>query len=164
MTSREFLDYEVSLLLLRHGKEALLSSVARRIGLSDDVLRQELGALLHAKNVRPAEKKKLAPKQFELDPLLIGREDKASYLRQLCARFDNRTFLPELKDVKRFLDRHGQSHNAKSRALAQAALFQVLADLDVSELLKLLAESLVGVETSSLGLISDEILGRNRPG
>lgn len=85
-------------------------------------------------------------------------------MRQLCARFDNRTFLPELKDVKRFFDRHGRPATVwKSRALAQASLFRVLADASMSELKTLLAEEPVGSNVSSLGLISDEILGRNRP-
>lgn len=162
MKPRELLDIEVSLLLLRHGKEALLSSIARRIQLSDEALRQEFDALLRIK-ITPPPQKKYVPKRFVLDSLLKGREDKARYLHQLCARFENRTFLPELKDVKRFLDKHGQStSNAKSRILAQASLFRVLADLEVSELMKLSAEPPVGSQASSLGLISDEILGRNR--
>ena len=162
MTPREFLELEVSLLLLRHGKDAVLNSVARRMQLSDEALRLELDTLLHA-DIAQRSKKKYVAKQFVLDSILKGREDKAGYLHQLCARFENRTFLPELKDVKRFLDRHGRSApNAKSRMLAQASLFQVLADLEVSELMKLLAEAPAGTETSSLGLISDEILGRNR--
>jgi len=164
MTPREFLDLEVSLILLKHGKEALLQAVARRMQLSDEALRLELDTLLHAKLASSSKKKSVA-KPFVLDSVLIGREEKADYLRQLCARFENRTFLSELKDVKRFFDRHGRSAPTwKSRVLAQASLFQFLADLHVSELKKLLDEAPTGTEVSSLGLISDEILGRNRLG
>ena len=164
MTPREFLDLEVSLILLKHGKEALLQAVARRMQLSDEALRLELDTLLHAKFASSSKKKSVA-KPFVLDSVLIGREEKADYLRQLCARFENRTFLSELKDVKRFFDRHGRSAPTwKSRVLAQASLFQFLADLHVSELKKLLDEAPTGTEVSSLGLISDEILGRNRLG
>jgi hypothetical protein len=164
MTPREFLDLEVSLILLKHGKEALLQSVARRMQLSDESLRLELDKLLRAEYALSS-KKKSATRPFVLDSVLVGREEKADYLRQLCARFENRTFLSELKDVKRFFDRQGRSAPTwKSRALAQASLFRVLADLDVSELKKLLAQGPAGTEVSSLGLISDEILGRNRLG
>ncbi|MBW8073681.1 MAG: hypothetical protein GJU77_08410 [Ferrovum sp.] len=164
MTPREFLDLEVSLILLKHGKEALLQAVARRMQLSDEALRLELDTLLRAK-ITSSSKKKITTKPFILDSILVGREGKADYLHQLCARFENRTFLSELKDVRRFFDRHGRSIPTwKSRVLAQASLFRLLADLDISELKKLLDEEPAGAEVSSLGLISDEILGRNKLG
>lgn len=163
MTPREILDLEVSLLLLKHGKLALLQAIARRMQLSDEDLQLELEKLQHSEYVSLAKKKNI-PKPFVIDSILVGREEKAEFLRQLCARFDNRTFFPELKDVKRFFERHGRPAVAwKSRLLAQESLFSVLADLDVSELKKLLAEAPTSTEVSSLGLISDEILGRNRP-
>lgn len=164
MTQREFLELEVSLILLKYGKEALLKTLARRMQLSDEALRLELEKLALRAEYPSASKKK-AIRPFSLDSVLIGREEKAGPLRQLCARFENRTFLPELKDVKRFFDRHGMPAPIwKSRSLAQASLFRFLADLDVTELYKLLDEGPAGAEASSLGLISDEILGRNRAG
>lgn len=164
MTSQDFLDQEVSLILLKHGKEALLQAVARRMQLPDEVLRLELDRLLRS-DFSPPPKKKSAARPFVLDSILEGREEKADYLRQLCARFENRTFLPELKDVNRFLERRGKSASTwKSRTFAQAPLFRLLADLDITELKKLLADAPTRTEVSSLGLISDEILGRNRLG
>lgn len=160
MTSREFLDLEVSLLLLKYGHRSLLQAVARRMQLSDKELRLELDKLLYAEHTSP---KKSPPTPFVLNSMLIGREEKADYLRQLNARFENRTFLSELKDIRRFFERRGKSvPKWKSRVLAQTSLFQLLADLDILELQKILADHPIGGEISSLGLISDEILGRNK--
>src|SRR5258708_2115819 len=98
MTPSEILDLEISLLLVRYGKQSALRALARRLGMSDHDLEAELRKLSQA-NVTLAPKKKSRVTPFSLDPLLIGREDKADTLRLLQARFENRTFLPELKDI-----------------------------------------------------------------
>lgn len=160
MTPREFLDLEVSLLLLKHGQRSLLHAVARRMRLSDKELELELEKVLSAEHTP---KKKSPPRPFVLGSVLAGREEKTDLLRQLNARFENRTFLSELKDINRFFERRGKSAPKwKSRVLAQTSLFQFLADLDILELQKILADHPTGGEVSSLGLISDEILGRNK--
>lgn len=161
MTPLEILDLEVCLLLLKHGKHSLLRVIARRLNLSEQELSLELERLRRADLSLARKKSSGGP--FMLDSLLTGREEKADALRQLNSRFENRTFLPELKDVKRFFDRHGkQPISWKSRTMAQRALFRFLADLPESDLRRLLAEPPASKEVSSLGLISDEILGRKR--
>jgi len=162
MTPLEILELEVSLLLVKHGKESILKALARRMRLSDSELESDLRKLLTASYALEA-KKKSQGKQFSLAPLLVGREEKADSLRLLLARFENRTFLPELKDIKRFFDRHERhTPTFKSRQSAQAPLFKALADIDLATLKRLLAESPQGATHSSLGIISDEILGRGR--
>jgi hypothetical protein len=162
MTPSEMLELEVSLLLVRHGKQSVLKAIARRMRLSDFELETDLRKLSDASYALAA-KKKSRGKPFLLAPLLIGRAEKADTLRLLQARFENRTFLPELKDVKRFFDRY-EKHTPtfKSRLSAQTPLFKVLADVDLATLKKLLTESPLGVTHSSLGIISDEILGRGK--
>jgi hypothetical protein len=162
MTPREILDLEISLLLLKHSRRSVLQAIARRERLSDDVVEQEFRSLLSVNNASNR-KKKSSPKPFDIDSVISGREDKALLLRELNARFENRTFLPELKDVKRFFDRHGgHSTVLKSRILSQSSLFRLMADLEVVELKKLTLESPTQREFSSLGLISDEILRHSK--
>jgi hypothetical protein len=130
--------------------------------LSDSELETDLRKLSDASYALAA-KKNIRGKQFSLAPLLVGREEKADTLKLLQARFENKTFLPELKDVKRFFDRHERhTPTFKSRLSAQAPLFTILADVDLATLKKLLTESPPGVAHSSLGIISDEILGRGK--
>lgn len=163
MNPREILDLEVSLLLLKHGRHALLQAIARRMHLSDDALKLEFERLLRIENGSASRKKKSPPKPFVLDTVLVGHEEKAEYLRQLHTRFENRTFLAELKDVRRLFDRHRLLvPQWKSRTNAGASVFRFLANLDVAELKKILADVSAGPDVSSLGIISDEILGRNK--
>lgn len=162
MTSQEFLDLEVCLLLVKHGKRAVLRAMARRMQASDEALEAELEKLRRAEYVSSARKKRAAG-VFEIDSLLLGSDDKAHSLRQLFARYENRTFLPELKDVTRFFDRHGKpTPKWKSRVLAAGPLFRFIGDLPIAEIEKLLAEAPSKTEVSSLGMIADEILGRNK--
>jgi|ERR1700722_4492172 len=164
MKSKELLDLEVSLLLLKYGRSGVLQSIARRMRLSEEVLELELEKLLRPEYA-PRPKKGGYTKPFDINSVIVGHEDKAEYLRELHRRFENRTFLSELKDVKRLFDRHGRSANTwKSRKNAEASVFRFLANLDASELQAILSDVSTGPDVSSLGIISDEILGRNRIG
>ena len=87
---------------------------------------------------------------------------KADALRTLYARLENRTFLPELKDVRRFFDRRGHPlGNTKSRSESLPRVLKLLTELDVAEL-EGLCQSQPESTRSSLGLISEEILRRDR--
>ncbi|MBD8709441.1 hypothetical protein IFT47_22675 [Pseudomonas sp. CFBP 13711] len=162
MTAKELVEIDVGLILLRHGKAAVLTAIANRVGVSEDELYREIERLRVAKEAAISRKKKIGGK-FNIESFLIGRDNKAASLKKLSERFDNRTFLPELKDLKRFFERHGASaSNLKSRVSAQTKLFKMLADFGEDELERILAETPERSRVSSLGLISDEILGRSR--
>ncbi|MEE4375872.1 hypothetical protein V2K58_18030 [Pseudomonas alliivorans] len=162
MTAKELVDIDVSLILLRYGRAAVLNAIAHRVGVSEEELVGEIERLRVAKDVSIAKKKKLGGR-FNLEPILVGNNEKAECLKKLSERFDNRTFLPELKDLKRFFERHGSSASSiKSRASAQTKLFRMLATFSKRDLEKILAEAPDRPRVSSLGLISDEILGRSR--
>lgn len=161
MSPQEILDLEVSLLLIKYGKESLFKTIAKRLEIDEAILNNELQILLNSKSFSK-NKKRNPPKPFAIDSVIKGKEEKSNYLRQLFSRFENKTFLPELKDVKRFFDRYEMSA-PKSRLLAKAHLFKFLAELEISELEKLLDQKTTSIrESSALGLISDEILRRKK--
>lgn len=162
MTTKEFVNIDVSLILLRHGRTAVLSAIAHQIGMSEKELTGEIERLRAAKQASIAKKNKRS-NVFDLEAVLVGGDEKTGYLRSLSDRFDNRTFLPELKDLRRFLERHGNGASfVKSRANAKTKLFRILATLSELELEKISIETHDRPRVSSLGLISDEILGRTR--
>ena len=100
--------------------------------------------------------------QDTIELLVAQNPEKADTLRSLDVRFSNKTFLPELRDVRRFLENHSvPSKSVKSRVDARPKLFRVLASLDSSELSSL-SEQMDSGGYSSLGIISDHILGRDR--
>jgi hypothetical protein len=163
MTPAELIQAEVSLLLIKYGPEAVLSALAKRINQPLEQLRHFVDQLASVPVVEPKNTQKKAPKAFDLDSLLIAHPTKVVALKTLHARYLNRTFLPELRDVKRFLERRGHvTANPKSRVAAASVLFRMIAELPDSELTQLCEEPEHGLGTSSLGIISDEILRRNR--
>lgn len=151
-----YLDYEVALLLAKYGKDAVFNALARRIQLSHE----ELELLLKEIPVKktPARSGRSGSVGDLIDQLTRDHPTKAHLLRTLHGRFQNRTFLPELRDVKRFFEQHSRNFGStKSRVESLPRLLKLLAELDLSEL-----DAICQVETesgySSLGLISDEIL------
>ncbi|HBN9761641.1 hypothetical protein [Pseudomonas aeruginosa] len=161
MTAKELVDIDVDLILLRYGRAAVLKALAHRVGMSEEDLAREIDRLRVVKESAARKKKSLS--KFNLDSLLVEGDEKAESLKRLSDRFDNRTFLPELKDLKKFIERHGSSASSiKSRASAQGRLFRLLASFSKGDLDKLLSEAPQRSRVSSLGLISDEILGRGK--
>lgn len=160
MSSSRFLDYEVALLLAKYGKTALLGALGRKLELTSNELEAILQAPLIAKSLSRSRKKPL-----RVDPITqLAQEHppKARLLRTLHGRLENRTFLPELRDVRRFFDQHARSLGAsKSRIESLPKVLKLLAELDVAEL-EALCEAHPENTYSSLGLISDEILRGNK--
>ncbi len=160
MASAKFLDYEVALLLAKYGKNALLAALAKKLTLTPDELEKILQSSLPEEPTSGSRKKPSAVDVVE--QLAKEHPTKAQYLRTLGSRFEHRAFLRELRDVRRFFDEHEHSTSSwKSRSEALPKLLQLLADLEVGEL-ETLCHTAPDGTYSSLGVIADEILRRDR--
>jgi hypothetical protein len=163
MTPTELLHAELSLLLIKYGRESVIHGLAKRLHERPEELQRSLE---HLQSIALADKKKRQKQHqqpFKLETLLVEHPSKVNALMTLHSRYENRTFLPELRDVKRFFERHGHhTGSLKSRSLAAPSLFKAIARLPESELSQLCAEAEHQPGASSLGMISDEILRRNR--
>lgn len=161
MTAHCFLRVHLSALLAQYGDRAVLETLAPLLGTSLPELEELLAdvrKLGHARSKKP--KQIPAKTHASVDQLLIEHPDKAEALRELQLRFSNRTLFPELKDVRRFLDRHGEpTSSLKKRDDAFPKVARQLVQLTLDDLLALLA-SPTDSSQSSLGVISDQILGR----
>ena len=155
-----FLDYEVALLLVKYGKSALLKALAQKVNLTPEQLEAILqNPPTQSRSTHPRKKQSASDL---VDALAKEHPEKAQYLRVLQARFENRSFLPELRDVKRFFDqRHRALGSAKSRVETFPKVAKLLAELDAAELAAL-CQSQPESGYSSLGIISDEILRRDK--
>jgi len=160
MSAPRFLDYEMALLLAKYGKSALLKALAQKINLTPEQLESILQTpLTHGRSSHPRKKQSASDL---VDALAQEHPEKAQSLRVLQARFENRSFLPELRDVKRFFDQHHRElGSAKSRVEAFPKVVKLLAELDTAEL-AVLCQSQPQSGRSSLGIISDEILRREK--
>ncbi len=160
MSYSKFLDYEVALLLAKHGERALLGALAKQLKLTPEQLEAFLQSPLARKSGTRSTRR---PFLSDLVTQLAQEHpNKAEALRTLYSRLENRSFLPELRDVRRFLDRHrGSPGNTKSRSASLPRVLKLLAELDVTEL-EGLCQAQPETSHSSLELISDQILRRDR--
>jgi hypothetical protein len=148
------------MLLLQYGDRAVIETLASLVQKTPDDLDALLEDILKVGGARTRKATHPARRVASLDALLAEYPEKASALRDLQARFVSRTLMPEMKDVRRFLDRHGQpSSSLKKRDDAFAMVARQLVKLPLAEL-----QAMVSMEPdsnfSSLGVISDQILGR----
>lgn len=160
MTSSRFLDYEVALLLAKYGKDAFLAALARRVQLTPSELDELLETITQRKVVAGPNRKR--PNLDAVEHVIQSHPERAPFLQTLLQRFQKRTFLPELRDVRRFFDERSRNlGSAKSRADSLPNVMRLLAELDQAELESLCQSQSEGAY-SSLGIISDAILRRDK--
>lgn len=161
MTSKEYLQLHLSLLLAQYGEHGVLEALAPLLGSSLTDLQVRLKDVQKVGHARSKMRPETTKAGASLEALLAENPEKAELLRKIQVRFAARTFLPQLKDVRRFLDRHGQPCTSlKKRDDGFARVARQLVQLPKDELEALLSETAIS-EYSSLGVISDQILGRN---
>src|ERR1700677_3138486 len=124
MPSAKSLDYQVTLLLTKHGKGAVLKVLAKKLKLTTDELEDVLKKAVEKKSVARAHRS--SPD---------GLANKGQFLRKLRGHFRNGLFLPGLDDIKSFFEEHGRSlTEVQTREEAATKLFRLLGKLPVSEL------------------------------
>lgn len=143
----------------RYGRRAVLDILARLGEQTPEQLEQHLRALEQQPKLNRSKKSK--PPLVEIAASECrDRADIADALRTLAVSFENRTFLPNLRDVRRFFERIGAPHGAfKSRTLAGPVLIRTLSKLPREELLGLVAKGGLPGE-SDYSLLSQAIMGR----
>lgn len=155
----DLLDIDVRLLLVRYGRRKVLQALARLSDQTVEDLERQLQSIQH-KSTKP---KRVPPSVKELAEA-VAREhpEIAEPLRALAVGFENRTFLPQLRDVERFLDHNGVSHGKlKSRAAATPTLIRTLANLPPDSLAQLLVDK-TGAD-SDYALLARAIMGPKPP-
>jgi len=155
----QFLELEIRLLILRYSRKRVLQTVAR---LSDQTLEDLEHEIENVETKRRAKK----PKPTVLEIAASACKEKpeiAEPLRNLAVAFQNRIFLPQLRDVQRFLDRLGFVHGKlKSRVDSATHLFRSLAGLSREELLKLI-EGMNSPGDSDFAMLARAIMGPSAP-
>ena len=150
----DLLEIDVRLLLVRYGRTKVLHALARLGEQTIDEVERQLQAIQAAP--RP---KQALPSITELVAAAAQeRREIAEPLRALAVAFENRTFLPQLRDVQRFLQRSGVSHGKlKSRAAAASVVVRTLANLAPEVLEQLLTDR--SSADSGYALLARAIMG-----
>src|SRR5688572_10966134 len=107
---------EVRLLVLRYGRRKLVETIANLDDKSIEDIEKEISAA-EARRLKKGSQTISTPdlikKSFHERPELIP------VIERLMSRYENKTFLPQLRDVQRFVDRVGATHGRlKSRQAA----------------------------------------------
>jgi hypothetical protein len=155
-----FLKLEMRLVLLRYGRRAIVEALADMGEQTPEDIERELAAAQEKKTSRRSVPK--LPVDLIADACR-DRPEIAEILRTFVTRFENRSFLPKLRDIERFLDRVGFPHGRmKSRRAAVGHVIKALSQINADELRRLAALPSPQGE-SDYALLAREIMGGDRP-
>ena len=157
--NKTLLDLELRLLIARHGKTRV-SEVLSAIGdvdltvIDTGITDYEEKAKRNKTQRRPRKSIEEMVRNANPDSL-----DAKRLIEKLARAYENKEFLPELREVKHFLEsRRVPVAKFRSRADALPTVLRVLAQYELDDL-QVLGENR-RVRGSDLGIITDQILGR----
>ncbi|MGO8811727.1 MAG: hypothetical protein ACLQJF_19880 [Candidatus Sulfotelmatobacter sp.] len=153
----DLLKLELQLLLLKYGRGKILDA----LGALSDRTAEQVEAEIAALEARRTKRVRKVPSISDiLTEVCNARPEADQILRTLASRYENRTFLPQLKDVQRFLDRSGLAHKAlRSRRDAAQHVLRALSRLPTDELNQL-AKLSTGKSNTDYADLAREIMGR----
>jgi hypothetical protein len=155
----ELLKLELRLILLRHGRRKVIQALAALGDQSPEQIEADLAA---AERNKKSAKPRYVPSATELAAdIARERPESTEAMRTLAVGYDNRTFLPQLRDVQRFLERAGvQRKKLRSRREAAEEVFAVLSKLRADELQRM-AVSSEPAKDSDYALLAREIMRKS---
>ena len=156
---QSLLDLELRLLVARYGRRAVSASLSR-IGEVDPTTLESSVAAFEADAKRPREstrRQSLKSADEVIGSLNLAVPEVHALLQKLGHAYEAKTFLPALREVRRFLETRGiTAARLRSRADALTTVLTTLSRLPMEELFSIDAERLD--KRSDLGIISDQIL------
>jgi hypothetical protein len=154
----ELLKLELRLILLRHGRRRVVEALAALGEQSPEGVEADLRAA--EKNKRQVKTRHVRSATELAAEFARGRPDSAEALQKLAARYENRAFLPQLRDVQRFLERAGMPRKKlRSRREAAKEVMILLCKLGTEELARM--ASAEPAKESDYALLAREIMGRS---
>ena len=153
----ELLQLEVEMLLLKYGETSVLKALATATTSTEHGLQEKIDAL-KLKKAKSAKPKFSRKQPLDIAKEVITGSANEDRLMRLAILYQNRQFLPQLKDVRRFLGRFNVTKNIKSRSDATRLVFESL-DRCTGEELKEFASDSGAVSKSSYDMLADQIMG-----
>jgi len=154
---KDLLQIEVDLLLLKYGESAVIKSLSSSIYKSEDEIIEKIRSLKDRKS-RAVTKTRNKKRPIDIANEVIAGSKNENLLVELAILYQNKQFLPQLKDVKRFLGRFNINKNIRSRNDATRAVFESLTQCSLAELNELMSSS--GTDSqSSFATLAEHIMG-----
>ena len=153
------LNLELRLLIVRHGK----AQVSEALTAIDEVDLNAIDSRIRVYEENTSKNKPQRRPRKSIEEMIRDVKpdslDAERLIKKLAHAYENKEFLPEFRDVKRFLQsRRIPIAKFRSRVAALPVVLSVLAQCHTDDLKTLDAKRLVG--GSDLGIITDQILGR----
>lgn len=151
----DYLEIEVELLILKYGYAKVLSAIASRDNITLEVLEKKISDLKNKKSQKPRRKEvsveEIVAKIISENPHIKDE------IQLLLARFVNKTFLPELKDVRRFIEKQSNRKvNIKSRDSGAKHVFDIIKSMPKNEIMQVIDLNPIG--ESDYSLLSEQII------
>ena len=158
---KDLLGLELRLLIARHGK----ARINEALSSMEDIGLTTLDADVRAYEGRTRRSKARPRSRKSIDDMIreanLENPNAEHFIRKLALAYEDRQFLPELREVKRFLEsRLTSAAKFRSRADALPAVIKVLAQTEPDELATLVERK--GTRGGDLGIIANQILGRGK--
>lgn len=155
----EIIKLKVKLLIAEHGRRTLIEALASVDNVEIGDIEKEIEAYKTKKKKPKRQRKGLVEL---LQNLPTPSEEARQILEKIVYRYDSREFLPQLRDVRKFLDSQDETTPIlKSRKDALPIVINVLSHKTVDELQQLSDESVLN-SGGDLGIITEQILGGNK--
>lgn len=159
MQSDKILEIEIQLLLIKYGFTKVMKAIANNQNQSIEHIEQLIVDL----KTKKTPKRKL--QQLSAEEIVKKNWPELSAidseLNRLAIMFDNKTFLPQLKDVRRFIERQqNKSINLKTRISGVKRVFEILKQMTQSELHELIHGN--DPTQSDFSLLSDQIIQQRK--
>ena len=160
---QSLLDLELRLLVARYGRREVSASLSRIGEVDPTTLESSVAAFeADAREPRQSTRRRSAKSADDvIDGLNLAVPETHALLRKLGQAYEDKTFLPVLREVRRFLEARGiPAARLRSRTDALTTVLTTLSRLPMEELRSIDAERLD--KRSDLGIISDQILRPSR--
>lgn len=165
MTSVDaLLKLDIRLLLLRYGRRRVLDALA---GLTDHTPEELEREIATAEDRKTKKKARTSSTSEMVASVFRDRPELVPTVEQLMNRYENKTFLPQLRDVQQFLDRvAGTRTRLKSRKTAIGPLLRALSSMKADDIPRLTAAAETTSGDSDFALLARAIMtgssGRKR--
>src|SRR6267143_1141161 len=157
MNSKELINFETRLLLVKYGSNAVLEALAGIKNVSIDELHERLGRVEAARSRR---REKVVKSPDTLVQELRLPEERMAAIKTIASHYQSRRLFPNLRDVSSFLRRHGvEAKRFKSRNDAFPKLLRVLALLDTLEL-RSIVDDADRSDSADFAMLADRLMGK----